>query len=82
MLGSLPFQTSAFAVGALALAGTGTVTAANVATALSNAPLFRESLMSIAHFALGCVLVSLALLAMVLIGTISHGIALMQPRTH
>ena len=80
--GSLPFQTSAIAVGALAPAGQAIGATTGAATEhLLTSPPFREPSMSLSHFLLGCVVISIALLAHVLVSTVSTGLAWMQPRT-
>ena len=82
MLGLLPFQTSAIAVGALAPAGLAFGAATVAASILPfTSPLFREYRMSLSHFVLGCVIVSIALFAHALISVVSWGLHRMQPRT-
>ncbi|MFZ4723753.1 MAG: hypothetical protein ACOYMI_11465 [Phycisphaerales bacterium] len=48
----------------------------------SLAPLFREPVMTLTHFLLGCTVVAFALVAYSLVATVSCGIALMQSRAH
>ena len=84
MLGLLPFQTSAMVVGAAALAPVVSQSGARttLASIPSLAPLFREPLMSVTQFTLGCIVVALTLLAYSLVATVSCGIALVQSRAH
>ena len=80
--GFLPFKTSAIAVGACVPAGLVLGAAIGAVTESTfNIPLFREPFMSLSYFLLGCVVVSIALLAHVLVSTVSTGLAWLQPRT-
>ena len=81
MLGLLPFQTSAMVAGASALAALVSLSGARMplASVPSLAPLFRESLMSLTHFVLGCAVICVAAVALVAVNAARTCLRWLQP---